>query len=403
MSLGCASPPILSVETELSTKGPPDQHLHTTMRWTGICIYAHGGMVSAGLLLSTVAALTATLYAAASCRFVVLEFTGTTTFEEALSDTARPGPVGLQKVGLGLFGWLRAAVADGTDWSTGTCAGYTELMLDTMESDTPFGVARIMAVLAVVLAVLLVLWTLLLFCLELMNTIQVVVYCALATMGAVFSGCTVLLKRSRWCTDAALYGTERAPSCKLDEGALVLIAGLLLWISTALLGALFLRPSPSHKWEDNDENERPMTKREKERVMQELEEQRERRREERRAIRNGTPRTAPMNSPDSALPRTGSRFSRQRTADSGTGVTPPSSRIPRSSSNPRRQADGSRIPRSSSNPTGRPQRVRHETHHRAPRPSRRPQSSTVVDDVYGRDQMEVYLAKRLDRIQALSD
>jgi hypothetical protein len=214
--------------------------------------YPHGGYTFVGLLLSSTAAFTATIYAVTSCRFLVVSFRSATgDFEEYFINTssqAAGGDAIFFKSGIGLFKWLRPTTVDvgggESDWSSGACAGYQESMLNNGLSDNPFfGAARLFSVLAVVMALVVFVWTIgtAIFA---YNRLQIVVLNACCFMGTACSGLTFLLSRSAMC--ATLFVSR---SCKINEGGLVMIAGIILWIISSLISVAYMRGTPV--WDRN--------------------------------------------------------------------------------------------------------------------------------------------------------
>ncbi|GAX20887.1 hypothetical protein FisN_7Hh208 [Fistulifera solaris] len=209
------------------------------MKFRGLCSYPHGGYTVLGLILSGAAAMTTTLYAAASCRFLVVTFVSETgdfeTFFTNIQEAASGRPTATHKVGIGLFQFLRPFRQD-SHWSDGSCAGYQETMLQEM-SDTPFETARFFAVIAIVLSFILVIWELLMIFVE-FNRLQISIFCFIAMLGTLCCGMTFMMMKSAICNTVFLES-----ECEVDEGGLVMVAGSLLWFATMVLSAAFLRPS----------------------------------------------------------------------------------------------------------------------------------------------------------------
>ncbi|GAX16491.1 hypothetical protein FisN_7Lh208 [Fistulifera solaris] len=231
------------------------------MKFTGLCSYPHGGYTVLGLLLSGAAAMTTTLYAAASCRFLVVTFVSETgnfeTFFTNIQEAAAGRPTATHKVGIGLFQFLRPFRQD-SHWSDGSCAGYQETMLQEM-SDTPFETARFFAVIAIVLSFLLLIWELLMIFVE-FNRLQITIFCFIAMMGTLCCGMTFMVMKSAICNSVFLEN-----KCEVDEGGLVMVAGSLLWFATMVLSAAFLRPSEA--------SSSPLSRSEKAKIAAELEPQ----------------------------------------------------------------------------------------------------------------------------------
>jgi hypothetical protein len=183
--------------------------------------------------------MTTTLYAAASCRFLVVTFVSETgdfeTFFTNIQEAASGRATTTHKVGIGLFQFLRPFRQD-SHWSDGSCAGYQETMLQEM-SDTPFETARFFAVIAIVLSFIIVIWELCMIFVE-FNRLQITIFCFIAMMGTLCCGMTFMVMKSAICNTVFLES-----ECEVDEGGLVMVAGSLLWFATMVLSAAFLRPS----------------------------------------------------------------------------------------------------------------------------------------------------------------
>ena len=127
--------------------------------------YPHGGWPLIGLMVSCMAALSATMYGVASCRFLFVDFESDRgDFSEFYLDPTSDGEVVKYRAAAGLFQWL--VPFEETDWSVGRCAGYTELQRENFD-DIIFEVARIFGVLSVLIGIVMVLWTWFLSCLSL--------------------------------------------------------------------------------------------------------------------------------------------------------------------------------------------------------------------------------------------
>jgi hypothetical protein len=196
-----------------------------------------GGYVTAGLILSTSAALVTTVYATASCRFVVVTFTSSQgSFEDyfdSLSDSNGNNPM-TYRTAVGLYQWLRPF--DLSDWTSGTCTGYQETMIDSFTNNL-FDVSRTMAVFAILVAVFQFCWMFLSSCLS-MNRLQCFLFLFLSFLGAMCTGLTFLFRRSAICT------TEfDAVDCQIDQGGLVMIAAILLWVLTLAVSVYYVYPT----------------------------------------------------------------------------------------------------------------------------------------------------------------
>jgi hypothetical protein len=194
-----------------------------------------GGIVTAGLILSTSAALVTTVYATASCRFVVVTFTSSLgNFEEYFDSETNGNDPMTYRTAIGLYQWLRPF--DPNDWTAGTCAGYQETMIDAF-TDTMFDVSRTMAVFAILVAIFQFCWMFLSSCLS-MNRLQCYLFLFLSFLGAMCTGLTFLFRRSTICT------TEfDAVDCQIDQGGLVMIAAILLWALTLAISIYYVYPT----------------------------------------------------------------------------------------------------------------------------------------------------------------
>lgn len=204
--------------------------------------------------------MTTTLYAAASCRFLVVTFVSETgdfeTFFSNIQEVAAGRPTASYKVGVGLFQFLRP-FRDDSSWSDGSCAGYQESMLQQI-SDTSFETARFFGVIAIVFSFIIVIWELLMIFVE-FNPLQIILFCFSAAMGTLCCGMTFMVTKAALCDGIFLES-----QCKLDEGGLVMMAGSLLWFATLVLSAVFLRPP-------KNESGTRMTKAERDKIAAELE------------------------------------------------------------------------------------------------------------------------------------
>ena len=194
----------------------------------------------AGLLLSTAAAFTATAYAVVSCRFLNVAFRSDTgDFEQyflnqqAAEYSGRTGET-TYRTGIGLFKWLRPVDSLGADWTNGQCAGYSESMLQQM-ANPMFDAARVFGVLAALMAFVVLLWSIGTSCLAL-NRIQIVLFSICCCLGTVSSPLTFLFTKSSLCE--TLFLTRE---CSIDEGALVMIVGSILWLITSVISVLYMR------------------------------------------------------------------------------------------------------------------------------------------------------------------
>mmetsp|Transcript_69751 Transcript_69751/g.105390 ORF Transcript_69751/g.105390 Transcript_69751/m.105390 type:complete len:284 (-) Transcript_69751:18-869(-) len=206
----------------------------------GFCSYPHGGWVMAGLIGSSISALSATLYGVGSCRFAFVDFTSDRgDFSDFYLDpTPDGGPIEYRS-GVGLFTWLEPF--DDLDWSEGSCGGYTELQTELF-ADNVFEVARIFAVLSVLTGIGVVGWSLFLSCISL-NKYQIWMMSGVFGMEVIFVCLTFLFFKSGLCTDLVSYQDESyTTECTMDQGGLVIIAAILLWCVACLVSVMYIKP-----------------------------------------------------------------------------------------------------------------------------------------------------------------
>lgn len=190
--------------------------------------------MGAGLLLTTCAAFSATAYAVCSCRFIALTFqTDQGGFENHFANSpVTDGVWNSFKASLGLFQWLRPL--DVLNWSEGACVGYQESMLNVIQDDM-FDIARSFAVISVLMGVICSLWAIVSACIA-WNWLQITILRVLLFIGTVSAGLSMLILNSGLCETAI-----PAASCTLDEGGMVLIAGIILWTSAFIISTAFIR------------------------------------------------------------------------------------------------------------------------------------------------------------------
>jgi hypothetical protein len=215
--------------------------------------YPHGGYVSLGLFLTCAAALSTTTYAVASCRMLVVTFTSTQgdfeqTFDRRDSNDREGDTAERFKLGAGLFQWLKpfgdVDAEDGdSSWSDGYCVGYQSTMLDAL-SDTAFETARGFAVFAVLLAVIVTLWSLLFACIS-WNRIQIRLLNGCLLAGAICTGLTFIIKRAAICQTAF-----QDRSCSIDQGGLMLVAAVIMWMAAFMISIIFLKPDETNPRDD---------------------------------------------------------------------------------------------------------------------------------------------------------
>lgn len=183
--------------------------------------------------------MTTTFYAISSCRFLVVTFRSETgDFEDFfvnIQQAVAGRPRMSYKAGIGLFQWLRPRQDEGL-WSDGSCVGYQESMLQQV-SEINFEMARFFSVISMIFSFITVIGILKMLCIE-FNRLQTIGFRIIAMMGTFCSGMTFMLSRSALCNSIFLQS-----KCELDEGGLVMIAGVLLWFATFVGSVVFLRSS----------------------------------------------------------------------------------------------------------------------------------------------------------------
>jgi hypothetical protein len=323
--------------------------------------YPHGGYTSAGLFLTCAGALSLTTYAVASCKIMVVTFTSFMgDFEETFSDFSdRQGNTVVRyKVGVGLFQWLHPleSIENGGDWSDGYCVGYQSTMLDAL-SDTSFETARGFAVFAVLLAFGVTIWSMLTACIT-WNRIQLILLSACLLSGAICTGLTFILKKASVCQSAFID-----QECTIDSGGLILIAAVILWLAAFFISVIFLKPDETDDDDDNMMNLYPAP------IV--------RQRQERQKA--------------SSYSSTGKGKSKTKTKTAAAAATLSSSRQPPPTT-PATQGsfDYSYDSRESwTSPTTRQNTTQRQ--------------SLTVDDVSQQEQLEVYMASQMDRIEDAMD
>jgi hypothetical protein len=186
-----------------------------------------------------------------SCRFLLLSYDNSaaaspTCFEDAFlpditgqadddSNNSKPS-YSTCDVGIGLYQWLRqsSSNADNSSWSNGGCVGYQESMLSRI-NDTSFSLARGFGVFAVLMSFVVLLWNLLLACIEL-NYLQVVLRRLCSLLLVMSCGMSFLLERSDVCASQFPSST-----CKLEQGAMAMIAACILWLCDLIICGVWLR------------------------------------------------------------------------------------------------------------------------------------------------------------------
>lgn len=204
--------------------------------------------MTAALILSTSAALATTVYATVNCRFVVITFTSDTgDLEQYFSaGSNRGGNAGnstTYKAAVGLYQWL-SPTDPSNNWSIGSCVGYEQTMLDVIGGDKNFEVSRTFAVFAVLTGIMLVGWSYLMACLD-MNNIQVYLLLGMAFIGMLSTALTFLFHQSALCQTEFL-----THECKIDQGGLVMIAAVFFWLVTFVIAVTFVLPTVRAAYRD---------------------------------------------------------------------------------------------------------------------------------------------------------
>ena len=206
------------------------------------------------------------------------------------------------------------------------------------------------------------LWVFVSACFE-MNRLQCILFCLLSFVGTLSTALTFLFHKSAICTTE--FDTRE---CSVDQGGLVMIGAVVLWLITFCISVFFVYPSVA---EGIQQDFAKTDARDKKKLSQSIAKKRQSR------------------SP-AATAQLGN--SRSYSFDSQKSWTRPipsrsSSRVASSTAAAPKQQRSSR-PQSAS-------AVKQYT-------SRKP-SSMTVDDVSNKDEMEVYLSRRLDRIEQLAE
>lgn len=217
-------------------------------------------------------AVATTVYAVASCHFVVVEFVSINGGFDDIFESGAGDVLETYKTGAGLFTWLEPI--DWDEWEDGECVGYTERARETI-SDTTFEAARFMGVFVVLFGLLVLIWTFCLACMTLRKW-QRHVYQAITLFLCIMTCLTFLIKKSALCHEVGL-DTE----CSLAEGGLVNIAGAILWFVAFLISVVFVRPSDvvvraSKMYDDDEEKAQRRQERKRQRAADKRKKQEER-------------------------------------------------------------------------------------------------------------------------------
>lgn len=211
----------------------------------------HGVRPVSILWFALACATVCTCYSASSCRLVTLTYTSDLgNFEGHFSNIDAAVEATTYQVGLGLFTWLRPSFyVDGDDdavtraevgnWREGSCAGYTTLQLDDL-LEPMLDAVRIMGVLAVLLSFSVFLFSLMLSCLSLVAW-QRCVMAGSCLVAAATNGLVLLFLSSDLCHSMGTDPTVTS-QCAMDQGGLVAIASVILWVCAALLTFFFIEP-----------------------------------------------------------------------------------------------------------------------------------------------------------------
>lgn len=237
--------------------------------------YPHGGWVVTGLILSSCAAMAATIWGVSSCSFVYVDYTTNRgDFSDFFTDPTADGEPVQQRVSAGLFSWLAPYDDGGSDWTDGQCVGYTESQRDHF-GDTIFEVARIFAVLATLSGICTTMSLLFLACMSL-GRFQILMMSAVLGFVTVFVALTFIVFQSTLCTDLASYQDQSfATNCTIDQGGLVVIAAIVFWTVAFLIFVIYVKaPEADLTLHDGqitnafEERQQQRLYREKERRMQ---------------------------------------------------------------------------------------------------------------------------------------
>jgi hypothetical protein len=213
-------------------------------------VYPHGGYPTLAIWLTCAAAFIATTFGAASCRFLTLTYTSDQgDIEESFADfSAREGQDQVEyKAGIGLFQYLRPNNKISGEWSDGYCVGYTDTIREAL-GDSAFEAARGFAIFSVLLGFCLTMWCFLMACLSI-NQYQIWIMTGCLVMGSLSAGFTFLISTSSVCNDVFI-----ARECSLDEGGLIMVAAVLLWLTAFSINVLFVKVSPFENDYEHDDH-----------------------------------------------------------------------------------------------------------------------------------------------------
>ena len=203
--------------------------------------FPHGGWVSMGLIVSCMAALSATMYGMSSCQFLYVDFVSDRgDFGTFYLDESKDGDPIKYRAGAGLFSWLLPYEA--SDWSKGKCVGYIDLQLEVF-GDTVFELSRIFGVLCVLGGIVITSWTLFLSCFALTKLQSWSMNLMLFGLGC-FVGLTFFDFQSQLCQDL-LSKQDETTECTLDKGGLVTVAACMFWCVAFFISVFHVKPPES--------------------------------------------------------------------------------------------------------------------------------------------------------------
>ena len=194
-----------------------------------------------GLIVSCMAALSATMYGMSSCRFLYLDFLSDRgDFGVFYRNESSDGDPTKYRAGAGLFSWLLPYEA--SNWSKGECVGYIDLQLEVF-GDTIFELSRIFGVLCVLGGIVITSWTLFLSCFSLTKLQSWSMNLILFGLGC-FVGLTFFVFQSQLCQDL-LSNQDDTTECTLDQGGLVTVAACMFWFVAFFISLFHVKaPEP---------------------------------------------------------------------------------------------------------------------------------------------------------------
>ena len=331
-------------------------------------MYPLGDKVSYALMASACAAMAATIVATMSCRFVTVSFTSSSG---GLEDYFASGNRDVNETptqytaGVGLYQWLRPNNPEATsDWSEGACAGYQETMLASI-SDQIFEVARTFSVFAIIMSVVETCWVFFTSCFE-MNKLQVIMFCGLSAIGTISTAMTFLFPFSSICQ------TEfEARECTIDQGGLIMIGAVVLWLITFCLSAFFVYPAVVNATSDfakQDARDKAKLKKAK---------------KKQNGAKRGDKVNATVGTPP--IPPIGQSYSYDSQKTWTKPIPSRSSAVKTPSQKPKEKVTSSAVQQFE------------------PKGTSTGPSLITVDDVSSNNAMEVYISKRLNRIERISE